>query len=186
MALVGLPGSGKSSVGWHLAKRLSSNFLDSDQIITDEIACSIREYFEREGEEKFRLLEERVIAQLCLQQGVLSTGGGVVTREVNRINLKKNCYVVYLRSTPEEIYRRLKHDKGRPLLQVADPLAKLRELSQQRDPLYQACAHFVVDTSKQSMSRVINMIVMQLELAGLKSSVDLHSSSSTIEPIPES
>lgn len=185
MALVGLPGSGKSSVGWHLAKRLSTDFLDSDQIITDEIVCSIRDYFEREGEEKFRLLEERVIAQLCTKEGVLSTGGGAVTRELNRINLKKHCYVVYLRSTPDEIYRRLRHDKGRPLLQVADPLAKLRELSLQRDPLYQACAHFVVDTSKQSMSRVINMIVMQLELAGLKSSVDLPISN-PLSQFPES
>lgn len=173
MALVGLPGSGKSSVGWHLAKRLSLHFLDSDQIITEQIGCPIREYFEKEGEEKFRQLEEQVIADLCFKEGVLSTGGGVVTREQNRIHLKKFAYVVYLRSTPEEIYRRLKHDKTRPLLQVQDPLAKLRELAQQRDPLYQACAHFVVDTSKQSMSRVINMIVMQLELAGLKASVNL-------------
>jgi shikimate kinase len=74
---------------------------------------------------------------------------------------------VYLRSSPEELYRRLRHDTQRPLLQVADPLAKLREMFVQRDPLYQAAAHFVVETGRPSVPRLVNMIVSQLELAGV-------------------
>jgi shikimate kinase len=74
--------------------------------------------------------------------------------------------VVYLRSSPEEVFRRLRHDRNRPLLQVADPLQRLRDLFQARDPLYQESAHFVIETGRPSVATLVNMIVMQLELAG--------------------
>ena len=75
--------------------------------------------------------------------------------------------MVYLRSSPEELFRRLKHDTQRPLLQVKDPLAKLRELYEQRHPLYEEVAHYSVDTGRPSVATLVNMIVMQLEVAGL-------------------
>ena len=75
--------------------------------------------------------------------------------------------MVYLRSTPEELFRRLRHDTQRPLLQVADPLAKLRSLYAERDPLYRAAAHFDIETGRPSVPTLVNMIVMQLELAGV-------------------
>jgi shikimate kinase len=74
--------------------------------------------------------------------------------------------VIYLRSTPEELFRRLRHDTQRPLLQVADPLAKLRELFARRDPLYRECSHFVVETGRPTVQTLVNMVLMQLELAG--------------------
>ncbi|WP_300652471.1 shikimate kinase [Hydrogenophaga sp.] len=165
--LIGLPGSGKSTVGRQLARRVSLPFFDSDQVIEQRLGCSIREFFEREGEERFRDIEAVVIDELSSGPTcVLSTGGGSVLRSENRERLKHRGTVVYLRSTPEEIFRRLRHDRNRPLLQVADPQQRLRDLCAVRDPLYRETAHFVIETGRPSVAMLVNMIVMQLELGG--------------------
>ncbi len=131
------------------------------------MGCSIREYFEREGEEQFRDVEEEVLDELTQRpQGVLSTGGGAVLRPNNRQHLRERGKVVYLKSNPDELFRRLRHDVNRPLLQVADPLTRLRDLHAVRDPLYRETAHFVIETGRPSVSALVNMVVMQLELAG--------------------
>lgn len=166
ISLIGLPGSGKSTVGRQLARRLQLPFLDSDHVIEQRLGCSIREYFEREGEDCFRDMEEAVIDELTqLPEGVLSTGGGVVLRPNNRLHLRERTQVVYLNSMPDELFRRLRHDKNRPLLQVADPLQRLRDLYVQRAPLYRETAHFSIDTGRPSVSTLVNTIIMQLELA---------------------
>jgi len=165
--LVGMPGSGKSTVGRQLARRLGLPFFDSDHVIEERIGCTIREYFDREGESAFRDLEEQVIDELT--QGpacVLATGGGVVLREANRRHLRERGRVVYLRSSPEDLFRRLRNDRTRPLLQVADPLARLRALYAERDPFYREAAHFQIETGRPSVPTLVNMIVMQLELSG--------------------
>lgn len=168
IALVGLPGGGKSTVGRHLAKRLRRPFVDSDTVIEQRIARSIRSFFEQEGEAAFRDIESQVIAELCIPQGiVLATGGGATLREANRQELRTHCNVIYLRSTPEELYRRLRHDTQRPLLQVRDPLARLREMFRERDPLYEAVAHFVIDTGRPSVPVLVNALLMQLEMLGI-------------------
>lgn len=168
VALVGLPGSGKSTVGRQLARRLGRPFIDTDQVIEQRVGLSIREFFEREGEESFRDLEESVIDELTLGEPcVLSTGGGAVLRLANRQHLKQRTQAVYLHSAPEEVFRRLRHDRNRPLLQVPDPLARLRELYALRDPLYRESARFVVETGRPSVAALVNMVVMQLELAGV-------------------
>jgi shikimate kinase len=168
IALVGLPGSGKSTVGRQLARRLGLPFTDTDHAIEQRIGCSIREFFEREGEAAFRDIEEAVIDELAhADSGVLATGGGAVRRPANREHLRANGHVIYLRSTPEELFRRLRHDTNRPLLQVADPLARLRALYEERDPLYRETAHFVIETGRPSVPTLVNMIVMQLEMAGI-------------------
>lgn len=167
VSLVGLPGSGKSTVGRQLARRLQCPFLDSDHVIEDRLGCSIRSFFEREGEQSFRDLEEAVIGELTEKPCfVLSTGGGAVLRPANREKLHAQSKVVYLKSTPEELFRRLRHDTSRPLLQVDDPLMRLKDLYSQRDPLYRETAHFVIETGRPSVSTLVNMIMMQLELAG--------------------
>lgn len=167
ISLIGLPGSGKSTVGRQLARRLQLPFFDSDHAIELQLGCSIREYFEREGEARFRDVEQAVIDELTQKpKCVLSTGGGVVLRPANRQHLHERSQVVYLNSSPEELYRRLRHDTSRPLLQVADPLDRLRELFTQRDPLYRETAHFIIETGRPSVPTLVNMIVMQLELAG--------------------
>ena len=170
IALVGLPGSGKSTIGRQLARRLGLVSLDTDHVIEQRIGCSIREYFEREGEASFRDVEQTVIDDVTQSHnGILSTGGGSVLRLANREHLHLRCQVVYLRSSPEEIFRRLRHDMQRPLLQVDDPLTRLRDLYAIRDPLYRETAHFVVETGRPSVANLLNMVVMQLELAGVVS-----------------
>jgi shikimate kinase len=167
ISLIGLPGSGKSTVGRQLARRLQLPFFDSDHVIEQQLGCSIRAYFEREGEARFRDVEQSVIDELTQKpKCVLSTGGGVVLRPANRQHLHERSQVVYLNSSPEELYRRLRHDTSRPLLQVADPLDRLRELFTQRDPLYREAAHFIIETGRPSVPTLVNMIMMQLELAG--------------------
>ena len=153
-------------MGRQLARRLNLPFTDSDHVIEQRLGCPIREFFEREGEERFREVESEVIGELSLGEGVLSTGGGAVLREANRQHLHQHSQVVYLKSTPEELMRRLRHDTQRPLLQVQDPLQRLRDLYATRDPLYRETAHFVIDTGRPSVATLVNMIVMQLELAG--------------------
>ena len=170
IALVGLPGSGKSTIGRQLARRLGLTALDTDHVIEQRLGCSIREYFEREGEASFRDVEQTVIDDVTqTHNGILSTGGGSVLRLANREHLHSRCQVVYLRSSPEEIFRRLRHDMQRPLLQVDDPLTRLRDLYAIRDPLYRETAHFVVETGRPSVANLLNMVVMQLELAGVLS-----------------
>ena len=160
LALVGLPGSGKSTVGRQLARRLDLPFIDADQAIEARLGCSIREFFEREGEARFRDIESEVLDDLTRHHpGVLSTGGGAILREKNRQILRERTQVFYLRCSPEEIYRRLRHDKGRPLLQVADPLAKLRDLLAQRDPLYREVAHHIIESPKPTISGLVQQIL---------------------------
>jgi shikimate kinase len=167
IALIGLPGSGKSTVGRALARRLQLPFADSDHVIEQRLGCSIREYFEREGEDRFRDVEQDVIDDLSLNHcGVLSTGGGAVLRVANRLNLRSRGLVFYLKSTPEELFRRLRNDLNRPLLQVSDPLKRLKDLYQARDPLYRETAQFVLEAGRPSVSAHVNMITMQLEQVG--------------------
>ncbi len=168
VALVSMPGGGKSTVGRQLARRLSWKFVDSDTIIEQRIGCSVRTYFEREGEQSFRDIEAEVLSELVDgQRTVLATGGGVVVREANRELLRSRTQVVYLRSMPDELFRRLRHDTQRPMLQVADPHTRLQQLYDERDPLYRETAHFVIETGRPSVPTLVNMILTQLELAGL-------------------
>lgn len=182
IGFVGLPGSGKSSVGRQLARRLGVGFVDSDTVIEQRIGEPIRSFFEREGEAAFRDIEQSVVAELCAAHaGVLATGGGAVLREANRRALHEQGTVVYLHASPEELFRRLRHDTQRPLLQVGNPRAKLQQLFRERDPLYRETAHFVIETGRPTLQTLVGMILMQLELAGL---VDPSRVPSAVEPPP--
>lgn len=168
LSLVGMPGCGKSTVGRHLARHLGLRVVDSDNEIERRIGMPIRDFFAAHGEDAFRDVEQEVLDELTQQTDlVLATGGGAVLRPSNRDALHSRTHVFYLRSTPEELFRRLRHDTQRPLLQVADPQRRLRELFRERDPLYRRTAHFVVETARPSVPALIGMVLMQLELAGL-------------------
>ncbi len=169
LTLVGMPGSGKSTVGRQLARRLGFPLVDTDALLERRLRQTIKSYFEAHGEESFRDVESQVLGEVMRDGGnaVVSTGGGAVLRAVNRQILRQGSTVFYLQSSPEELFRRLRHDTQRPLLQVANPLAKLRELYAQRDPLYRETAHFIIETGRPSVTTLVNMILMQLELAGL-------------------
>jgi shikimate kinase len=170
ISLVGMPGSGKSTVGRHVARHLQLPFVDTDHVIEQRIGCSIRAYFELHGEPAFRDVEAQVIDDVTRAPDprVVATGGGAVLREANRAALHERTRVFYLRSTPEDLARRLRHDTHRPLLQgAADPAKRLRTLFQERDLLYRRCAHFVIETGRPSVHTLVSMVLMQIELAGL-------------------
>ncbi|HSA88726.1 MAG TPA: shikimate kinase [Burkholderiales bacterium] len=149
--LVGMMGAGKTTVGRMLARRLKLRFVDSDQEIEARCGVKIPVIFEIEGEAGFRAREAQAIAELARLDGiVLATGGGVVLAPENRRLLAERGTVVYLRATPEHLYERVRQDRNRPLLATGNPLARLRELYRERDPLYRGIADLVVDTGRQS------------------------------------
>ena len=163
-----MPGCGKSTVGRHLGRQLGLRFVDVDADIEHRVGMPIREFFEQHGEAAFRDVEQDAIETLTGLIGVvLATGGGAVLRPSNRDALHSRSHVFYLRATPEELHRRLRHDTQRPLLQVDDPLRRLRELYRERDPLYRRTAHFVIEAARPSVPAMLSMVLMQLEMAGL-------------------
>lgn len=164
ISLIGLPGSGKTTVGRQVAKKLGLPFIDCDAVAEERLGCSIRVYFEQAGEERFRDLEESLIDELTQRgDGVLSTGGGAVLRPINRQRMRERTHVFYLRSTPEVLIHRLQRDTQRPLLQVADPLARLRELFTVRDPLYLETAHTVIETGRPSVQALVCQVLERWE-----------------------
>ena len=163
--LVGMPGVGKTTIGRRLASRLDMDFVDLDAAIEAEIGGSIRGYFELHGEPAFRNVESDMLGRVLVAGAcVLATGGGAVLHADNCQTMREHGTVIYLRTSPELLARRLRNDTKRPLLQVDDPLKKLRQLYTARDPLYRAAAHYVIDTQRGSVATVANYILMQLNM----------------------
>jgi len=155
-------GAGKTTVGRQLARRLGRHFYDSDHEIVERTGVLIPTIFEIEGEEGFRRRETQTIAELSdIDNIVLATGGGVVINPENRKILHETGWCVYLNVPPVLLYERTKHDRNRPLLRVADPLAKLEELYAARDPLYREAAHFVVEGSHLVASGIVQHLLRE-------------------------
>ncbi len=163
--LVGLMGAGKTTIGRALAKSTGKRFIDSDHEIEARTGVRIPTIFDIEGEGGFRAREAEVIAELvAMPEIVLATGGGVILNPDNRECLKHHGFVIYLRASVNDLYHRTCLDKNRPLLQTADPKAKLQELYEIRDPLYRGVADLVVDTSRQSIQHLLSRLLKDLEL----------------------
>lgn len=141
-------------------------FLDVDHEIEHRLGCSIREFFDRDGELAFRDIEQQVLRDLLNRQraAVVATGGGAVLRAENRAALRRASTVIYLRAQPDDLARRLSRDTQRPLLQVTDPRQRLRELYAVRDPLYRETAHLAIDTAHRSAATIVNLANMQLDM----------------------
>nr|WP_312514472.1 bifunctional shikimate kinase/3-dehydroquinate synthase AroKB [Massilia sp.] len=161
--LVGLMGAGKTTIGRLLARKLNRRFIDSDHEIEARTGATIPWIFEIEGEACFRKREADVIRDLTAQDGlVLATGGGAVLNPESRALLAERGTVIYLRASIGSILQRTSHDKNRPLLQTADPRAKLEELLEQRDPLYREIADLVIDTGRPNVQSMVQTILDQL------------------------
>jgi len=158
--LVGPMGAGKTTIGQLLAKHLGYNFLDSDREIEEHTGATIPLIFELEGEEGFRRREIHAIDELTQNLDiVLATGGGAVLRPENRSALSTRGIVVYLHASIEQLYQRTAKDRHRPLLQTSDPRARLRQIMQEREPLYREVARIIVDTTGKPVSVVVQEIV---------------------------
>ncbi len=166
--LVGPMGSGKSTVGRALARKIGYRFLDSDREIEARCGVDIPTIFDYEGESGFRDRETRMVNELSLLPGiVLATGGGSILREENREYLKSRGHVILLQVDIKEQLRRVSSDTNRPLLQTADPAARLRALMEEREPIYKSVAHVEVSTDARRMYHVVSRILRHLKRADI-------------------
>lgn len=157
--LVGLMGAGKSTIGRHLAKQMNKEFYDSDRVIEERTGVDIATIFEIEGESGFRDREEQIIQELCeMNDIILATGGGSILRSKNRENMKKKGHVVYLRTSAELLYSRIRYDKSRPLMQTESPLDTLKKLLDDREPFYLEVADTVIMTGKQKAALIVKRV----------------------------
>jgi shikimate kinase len=158
-----MPGCGKSTVGRELARRLGASHVDLDQEIELRAGCSIATLFVRSGEDTFRDMEASVLGELVDSgASVIATGGGVVLRPANRELLRTRTRCVYLRASNELLWRRLRRDRRRPLLQVADPKERLHAMSAEREPLYEDTAAIVIDTDGLSFDHLVERLIERL------------------------
>jgi shikimate kinase len=164
LILVGMMGSGKTTMGRALAKHLGKVFVDSDEEIQKRTGVTIPHIFDIEGEAGFRQRETAAIDNLAGRDNmVLATGGGAVLAKQNRELLQQNGIVIYLKAGVHDLWLRTRNDRNRPLLQTGDPRAKLTELFQQRDPLYQQVADIVIHSGKQSVHALMLQLVGEIE-----------------------
>lgn len=137
VALIGFMGCGKTTVGQALARRLGFEFVDTDRLIEQQVGRSIPEIFAREGEAAFRARERELVASLATRTGlVIATGGGMGAQPDLLESLKRHALVVWLWASPETLWERCRQHTHRPLLQVPDPQARIRELLAAREPVY--------------------------------------------------
>jgi len=163
--LTGFMGSGKTSLGKILAERLKVDFYDTDELVSSWQKLSVKEIFKRYGESFFREREREALKFLAeKEQGtcVISTGGGAVLREENRLLMKNSGLVVFLDVSPQEAYKRLKGTEDRPLLEVENPLEKIRALLEERKPFYDK-ADISVNTAGKTLPEVAAELLKKIK-----------------------
>ncbi len=159
LILIGLMGSGKSSIGKRLAIHLNLPLIDLDDTIVVKAGLSIPEIFIQRGETEFRKIESKALRKAVTQHAVIATGGGVVLSKKNRSLLKQNSApVVWLKASPEFLTERIAGDANRPLIASGDTLKKLRELSVIRYPLYKECADFTLPRDGMGKQQAMEVI----------------------------
>lgn len=155
-------GSGKTSIGRIVAQRLGFQFVDTDAVIVERAGMQVAEIFERHGEAWFREQETATLRSLSiLNRAVISTGGGVVTREENHALLRELGFVVWLTASEDVIFERVSRNTKRPLLQTPDPRATVHELLEKRRGLYEAVAQFTLDTTTLAHENTASTLIAE-------------------------
>jgi len=160
--LLGLMGSGKTSIGKLLSKELGLPFIDLDHYIVDKAGKTIPEIFAEQGEEGFRDIESEALREVIGKPVVLSTGGGAVMREENRVLLEAHAPVIWLKSSLEFLAGRIEGDKNRPMIADRDALKTLQELAEIRYPFYTQCADYVLHRGAMNKAASLHAILQYL------------------------
>lgn len=162
--LVGMMGAGKTTIGRSLARILNREFVDLDHELEARCGVRVSLIFDIEGEEGFRKRETTLLEECSRRPGiVLATGGGAILAPENRNYLKERGVVVYLRASADELFRRVARDRNRPLLQTADPKARLRSLLEEREPLYEEVAGLTFETGAMPVTQVVRSLIPLLQ-----------------------
>ena len=161
IALIGMMGSGKSTIGKLLADKLNLNFIDTDEEIIKLSNCSINKIFETQGEESFRTIETIVLSKTLKRDNqIIATGGGIIKKEENR-NLLKEITTIYLKADKETILGRVKNDNTRPLLNTENLSNTIKKILSEREHLYEQ-SKYVVDTTNKTTNEVVNEIIEKI------------------------
>lgn len=164
IALIGFMGAGKSTVGQSVARQLRFEFVDTDQLIEARAGRPISEIFAQKGEAAFREIENQVVAELAVRdRTVIATGGGVGANAEHLASLKEHALVVCLWVTAEVVWRRVRHQTHRPLLQVPDPEARIAELLKERTPVYRQ-ADVLMNSGLRQLTQVVQNVIHQYRL----------------------
>jgi shikimate kinase len=158
LILIGMMGTGKSTIGRALAQKLQMPWVDTDQLIEQKLQISIAAFFQKEGEKAFRQVETEILQQVLQRSPhVITTGGGMVLKQENRDQMKEHGWVICLTAQPEVLVKRLRHDRSRPLLQGKQLRSKIEQLWQERADKYQF-ADWQIDTGQHSVKEVVQRI----------------------------
>lgn len=163
-------GAGKSTLGRQLARMLRYQFADTDQIIEERTNRKIAEIFQTDGETHFRDLERALVKEIAeWRRTVIAAGGGLPAYNRNLDFLKKSSFVVCLWASPETIYRRVKNQKHRPLLQTENPLETIRQLLRQREACYKQ-SDSIIHTDNRPIRLVASLVIREYRQAQNKNS----------------
>ncbi len=160
IVLTGMMGCGKTTVGKALVKSLKDYiFVDLDEVIVDLEGISIPDIFDKKGEDYFRTLEEQLVEEFCEEENlILSLGGGAFESKKNREKLLNTGKVIYLKSSVDRLFERVKNDTNRPLLKCENPKGKLEKLLALREPNYLK-SHYIVETDNKTIDEIANEIL---------------------------
>ncbi len=168
IALIGFMATGKSTIGKALTDYLGNDyrFIETDQLIIEMAGKSIPKIFSEEGEEKFREYEVEACKRVSkLKKVVISCGGGIVLKEINIRNLKRNCHIVLLKTSIEEIYKRAINEgkEFRPVIDKEDPMNEIKKVLKYREMFYNSSAEFVIDTIDKKVDEIVIEILEKIE-----------------------
>jgi len=159
VVLIGMRGSGKTTIGKLLAKRLGKQFIEMDELIVQKVGHSIPEIVNRYGWEKFRDVEQEITREVARWDNVVNaTGGGVVTREENIRQLKKKGKLVWLKANTDTLLRRVGNDQSRPSLTGKSQREDMEAVLADRSPIYEQVADFIIDTEDKMPEEVAEII----------------------------